>query len=454
MKRKEGIVKIVGFSSLSFSLVSGIAMAQQQLPSQLLSNQNGNNSGAANMVAGNVNTVAVDDVITQPVVVTPSMAPVQAPVIDSGSSLRVGQNGVSVPSGPATGIGGSNMGNANTGGLQVQNVTVQASPEATANSTAINSEYQRAEMLRQRRVRREVENETRLLERLEEGRLADERVREGSIEGYYSSVAGSAASASASASGNEASASAAAAAVASNDLQTVPVAQTGATATAVATATAGDVSVLSTEAEFLGMSSFSLSPFIGYRWFDNNAPVAYRARNVFTAGLMMQGKFNQYLSFEGSFAYGYDKFYMNQIAYGYFGMPNNYNFNTGESRDTFELNGGLRLSKTFSNVFTPYIAGSVGGLLSKYNIDNPYVQNYHRSIGLARMTTHFMGNLGGGMDYQVASNLSLGVRFDYQAVLDGDSVSFDPSVGQNAMSAIWGDRADRYRATGSLNLVF
>lgn len=438
MKSKQGIVKALGFSSLSFSLVSGISMAQQQLPTQLVSNQ-GATSGAGNMVESNVNTVAAGDTLaSQPVVVTPSMAPAQAPLVHSTSdALRAGQDGVSISSAPSTGIAGSNTGNANTGGLQVQNVTVQANPESSSSATSINSEYQRAEMLRQRRVRREVENETRLLERLEEGRLADERAREGSIEGYYSSVAGASATA-----------------VAGSELQVVPVAQTGAQATAIATASAGEVAVLSTESRFLGMSSFSLSPFAGYRWFDNDNFTAYRARNMITAGVNLEGKFNQYLSFEGTFTYGYDRFYMNQVAYGYFGVPGN--FSTGESRDTFELTGGLKVSKTFSGFVTPFIAGSLGGMLSKYNIDNPIVREQMRAEGFERATMQFIGNIGGGVDFKVARNLSLGGRFDYQAVLGNNNLSFDPMVGlgQNKMSAIWGDRADRYRLTGSLQLVF
>jgi hypothetical protein len=440
MMTKQGIVNRVKFSSLSLSLitgltVSGFAVAQTQLPSQLVSN----NSGAANMVEGNVNTLAVEDVQTQPVGVTSSMSPVQAPAAEASSGLSVGYGGVSLSSAPSTGVGGANTGNANTGGLQVQNVTVQASPEAKAtNMSAINSEYARAEMLRQRRVRSEVENETRLLERLEEGRLNDERVRQGSIEGYYSSVAGSS-SATATAIGNNPTAVAVSNNTVSSEIQTVPVAATG-TSTEVYS---------SNSTEFLGMGSFALSPFAGYRWFDNNRANYYRAQNRITAGVNLEGKFNEYLSFEGAFTYGHDKFYQNNFGFGGFGGFNQATYDimgATRSRDTFEVTGGLKASMKLSSKVTPFIAGSLGGMLSKYNIDNEYAKAQLNAAGLQRSTTQFIGNVGGGLDFSVARNFTLGGRFDYQASLAKDSYS--------NMDAIWGDQSNRYRLTGSLQLVF
>lgn len=439
MFNKKRMVRIAKFSSLSFSLVSGLSMAQQQLPSQLVS---GNNAAAA---SSNVNTVAPTDVVTtQPVVVTPSMAPVQAPVADSVSGIRANAAGVSVSSTPSTGIGGANTGNANTGGLQVQNVTVQANPDATSSSAVNTTEYPGAELARQRRIRREVENETRLLQRLEEGRMADERVREGSIEQYQSAVAGSASATAAA--GNNVAVATAVATPATTDLVTVPVAQTG--SVAMAPASVGS-STMTTQGQFLGMHSFTLAPFVGYRWFNNNNYTAYRAQNMVTTGLMLDGKINQYLSFEGSFTYGHDRFYMNQMAYGYYGSS----FNAGESRDTFEVAGGLRVSKTFNNSFTPYIAGSLGGMLSKYNIDNPMVLQQLSVAGLARTTTQFIGNIGFGMDYRLAQNFSIGGRFDYQASLNNYN-NYMYAYNQNSLNSIWNDTANRYRLTGSIQLVF
>ncbi len=439
MMTKQWIVKGLRFSSLSLSLVAGFAVAQGQLPNQLVNNTNG-----ANMVEGNVNTVAVEDLQTQPVAVTSNMAPAQAPLAESSNGLRVGQGGVSLSSAPATGIGGANTGNANTGGLQVQNVTVQANPEAKAtNMSAMNSDYQRAEMLRQRRVRSEVENETRLLERLEEGRLNDERVRQGSIETYYSSVAGGntvagSSTATATAIGNNPTAVAVANTEVSNDIETVPVVATGMS-----------TEVVSSGNGFLGMGSFSLAPFAGYRWFDNGGNY-YRAENRITAGVNLEGKFNRYLSFEGAFTYGYDKFYEQGVyGMGGFGHQNYGIIGATRSRDTFEVTGGLKASMQLSSKVTPFIAGSLGGMLSNYNIDDSFTTADLREAGLSRSTTQFIGNMGGGFDVKLARNFSIGSRFDYQIALNKKNY-YRP----DNMNTIWGDQANRYRLTGSLQLVF
>lgn len=445
MMTKQGIVNRVKFSSLSLSLIAGIAvsgsvMAQQQLPTQLVSGTN----GAANMVDTNVNTVAVEDVQTQPVMVTTSMAPAPAPYVESSHGLSVGQGGVSLSSAPTTGIGGANTGNANTGGLQVQNVTVQANPEAKAtNMSSMNSEYARAEMLRQRRVRSEVENETRLLERLEEGRLTDERQRQGSIETYYSSVAGSA-SATATAVGQNPTAIAVANNAVNSEVITVPVTTTG-----ISTEVINDHG-----SQFLGMGSFTIAPFAGYRWFDNDAKI-YRAENKITAGINLEGKLNRYFSFEGAFTFGHDKFYQRGFGYGLGGFGGGFNQQTSgiigatRSRDTFEVTGGLKASFQVTNSVTPFIAGSLGGMLSNYNIDNQFTIAELREAGLSRSTTQFIGNMGGGVDIAVARNFSIGGRFDYQAALNKKNY-----YNLANMNSIWGDQANRYRLLGSLQLVF
>lgn len=412
---KQRIVKLMKLPTMSFSLVAGMSFAQQQLPTQLVNNR----SQEANMVADNVNTVAVEDIQTQPVTVTRSMAPTAAPQAETSYGLRLGQGGVTVSSAPATGVGGANTGNANTGGLQVQNVTVQASPEASASSTtAVNSEYARAEFLRQRRIRSEVDNETRLLERLEEGRLKDERARESNIETYYSSVGGGYASAG----GNV-------------EVITVPVAQTGAQAGARTIVEVEDQS----NATFLGMNSFSITPYAGYRWFSNDSFYT-RTENRITTGAALEGRFNRYLSLEANFTYGYDKFFN---KYGGFNMG---------SRDTFEFSGGLKLGKTIDRV-TPYVVGSLGGMYSKYNIDYSAEEAMMASIGRGRSTTGFLGGFGAGLDYSIARNFKIGSRFDYQYVISGSSSS-SSGVPMENMDMWFGDEDSRFRLVGSLQLLF
>ena len=450
MKNKQRIVNYVSLSTLSFAFVAGFAVtghAQQQLPTQLVSNESG-----ANMTSGNVNTTATEEsIVSQPVAVSNQMRPRQAPRAEESMGFMAGEGGISLSGTPSTGIGGSNTGSANTGGTQIQNVTVQSNPEATSVSQS-ESSFDRADMLRKRRMQREIENETRLLERLEAGRLTDERAREGAIEGYDSTVSNGAAAA-ASAYGNGYVASAAAAASASSGMVSVPVTSTG-SATAIATATS---SGSSDGFSLLGMGSFKLVPFAGYRWYDNRNAYFYDAQNRITAGLTLEGVVSKNVSIEGTFTYGRDvfneRFGMLNGGFGAFGNQGNFGQNAclgggfvcqARARDTFEVSGGLKLGHNFGK-FRPYIAGSLGGMLSMYDIDHQGTNIILEQAGLNRSSTQFLGNFGGGFDFGFSQSLSAGARFDYQASLNRNNTMFDQ---------IWGDNANRFRLTGSLQLQF
>jgi hypothetical protein len=115
------------------------------------------------------------------------------------------------------------------------------------------------------------------------------------------------------------------------------------------------------------------------------------------------------------------------------------------SRDTFEATAGLKASFQATEKLRPFIAGSAGGKLSLYNIDDYYTSEALEMAGLQRSTINFIGNIGGGLDYAVAHNFTIGSRFDYQGVFNQEETSMD---------AIWDDKAGRFRLLGTLQLVF
>jgi len=74
---------------------------------------------------------------------------------------------------PQNGLSGTNSGTASTGGvIYIQNTL------DNANSLENQKISSRADLLKDERKRQELENEVRLLEKVEEGRLEDERARE------------------------------------------------------------------------------------------------------------------------------------------------------------------------------------------------------------------------------------------------------------------------------------
>jgi hypothetical protein len=244
----------------------------------------------------------------QPVEVTPAMEPstVTTGTLSTGSrnlapaATQIAPN-LGTPlsvSGANTGIGGSNPGNANTGGVQVQSVNVQANPINEANLMA-----SRADLLRRERLRRELENESRLIEKIEEGRLSDESERARGVDTFSSSLAAQAQAQAQAQALTSAQAQAIAQAQAQSQLQTVPVtAPLSNGATAVAVASTGGSSQIG---RFFGETKFQISPFLGYRWLDNDV-YEYDTDNDYVTGVGIEGRVNSYVGIEGTFAYGRD----------------------------------------------------------------------------------------------------------------------------------------------------
>ena len=471
-------------SALSLSLVAGAAFAQlieiedpaqaqgaQQAEQQLP--QTPRNNGAAQLpsqpvtissgMAPEVAPQAQPVQAPQAAVAMPSAreARMMAPAQQAGQPIQMSSQPtqISVPSTsqvpvgmsvstPATGIGGNNPGNANTGGVQVQSVNVVASQDQNQS---------RAEFMRRERMRKELENESRVVEKIEEGRLQDESQRARMIEDFKASNKNS---------------TAAEAAAAAPAIQSAPVAPIGAPTSMMTPATgtvitpvSADEGVSLSAVKSDSTSAFKLAPFAGRRWFENGAVSEMHPNNLFVVGATLEGAVNSYLSIEGSFSYGRDEFNysnygMSAYAGGFVGAgygPSYYNNPYAQtpyygsyavvpvrSRDTFEIGTAVKIGTNIDRV-RPYGIAGIGGILQRYNIDDSYTTAAANSIGWQRSTTNMLGDFGGGLDLSLAKNMSAGARFDYQPVLNRQ---------YSEMNRIYGDAQNRYRVTGNFQLIF
>ncbi|MBS1984966.1 MAG: hypothetical protein JST16_12425 [Bdellovibrionales bacterium] len=502
---KQGIAykTLVTFSALTFSVIGSFAHAQlieidpptEPSAGDLAVNQQAAPVAQAPMAVQAAPMQQVPAAAAQrPVAVTPAMAPQAIPTVQEvarpmqqqqtapsayqAQTQILGQQATrydamaAAPRAAST----SSTGNSNSTGTQI-NIGIQNDQDQKAAQEAAVDASNLSGLRMEKRIRERV-NEERLMEKIEEDRLESEKMRARGIEGLQF--------------GAGASASAAAGAYQTAPLQTVPVAPMGAGAAAGATATAGGAGASATavavagttEGGFFSGTKFKIAPVIGYRWFDNNNSI-FRANNVLMGGLAMEGQLNRYFGIEGNFIYGRDNFSVQNgygvggygVGYpgagypgagypgaGYPGGPgyvgagypggvpspiNPYSI-AMRSRDSYEAGVNAVLGYDMSYGFRPYVVGGVGYLYQKYNIDDSYTTATLRQAGLSRTTDYFTGNLGVGVNFGATQNLSIGARFDYQALLNSNNTNGTYSN----MNIIWGDAKNRYRLTGSVQLVF
>jgi hypothetical protein len=406
-------------------------------------------------------SAAETQTLVSPVVVSPSMSPAVVPAarVDlppmAPMGLRSGEDGQSV----------KNTSNSGGGIQNIINLDQKAAAEAQAAqnsnmSSTIAQDESALDLKRRLRMRKEIENDGRVLEKLEEGRLTDEQMRANAIQQFN-------------AQGNM---------TVENPRQNVEVVQVMPVHTEsmyVPTTTSSVSTTVSTSS-----SGFTLTPVGGYRWFEDSIRQRYGVRNKFIAGVNIEGRVNRFIAIEGGFMYGQDDiksqgFGTNYLTYSPYGHnPYNSGFNSGfgsgygpgchgcygygntptqtpmltqtgiaDRRDSYEVNAGLKLGAPVAMV-RPYVAGGVGLIYQKYMYDTQ-TNNLMKSKGLDRSSNNILGNIGGGMDLLVNSNVSMGARFDYQAMLNKASNSRSQEL-----DTYYGDSQNRYRLTGNLAISF
>jgi len=495
---KQGIAsKFVSFSALSLSLVASFAVnaqlievetppadgeegakvesasaPQASVPEALLGQQAAPAAPVANTlsVPAGPATIAVAPVAVSNAMVpqsvpqaVPQQAPAQvAPVAaqqdqtqqfanasqSQSQTVQSGANNpMALPSMPAAGNANSNSGSG-------QQIIIVPSLQSAQNTNQESAQAMGDPLgdMRMNRARHEGFNDGLLLRRLEEGRIQDERERTKSVDAFTGSVTGPAVSAGASASAD------------ASVLETIPVTngEPQASASATATATVSGVSAYGQQSSGV---EFKITPFGGYRWYENNR-AQYKVNNDFVAGVQLEGAITDYLAIEGSFTYGRDSFAPNaygQAGYGNYGYnggyaqqgPYAYNsyqtsgYNNGllpmpSARDSYEVSTGVKAGTNLGKV-RPYAAVGIGGLFQRYRIDQVQDIAWMQQVGLQRASNYVLGNFGAGLDVRVAKNFSIGSRFDYQALLNAKPTIYNQ---------IWGDALNRMRLTGNMSLVF
>jgi hypothetical protein len=313
-------------------------------------------------------------------------------------------------------VTGSEMGVANSGGTQVQNVTVQASPVSAAKAESASSNttnaYNNVDNMSKMRTDTEQAHNSMLLQQLELDRLKAEQGRLKAIESFSTST------------GSSAPAQPLVENININGSTIVP-ARSGSSSISIESEDSSSTTLLGME--------LGISPVIGKRFFQNNMPyllapgigvAGVKAHNLYLVGVGLDGVVNPWLTVEGKFVYGKDSIsgWLGSLGYRVF------------DRDSYEVTGGVKVGKYMSRFLKPYVALGVGYIHQTYQL--PFSSFNSNS-------SNFEVNTGIGVDAKLSNNFSIGVRGDYQHLFGSNGSLFVNGSNDNdaryAMSAnaIW-----------------
>ncbi len=367
---------------------------------------------------------------------------VKAVSVTSGMNPgTVPQAEVKVDAGTTVSEGG---GNANSGGVQVQNVTVQAGSTAEADSQSENSNSNALDAINRVRSDAETSNNALLLQQIELNRLKAEQKRIKAINEFGDGlekpeVAQPVAPVSPCGAGPCVPQTAA------------PVIENNNSNIIVNDSAIGDKPVVidvdksasvetsiedtSSSSSFFGPNSnVGVSSILGLKFYDSNTDA--NITNNYMIGLGFDVDYTKYLSFEGSFIYGSDKL----AGFSCTGGCGYWNETT---RSTYQLGMGVKVGPRMNNI-RPYVSAGLGWLN----------QQYGAIYGRDYSTNNFTASLGGGVDFKINKNFSLGARGNYETVIGGtgDSLVYVPG-GSRTLDQLYGDQGDRYSigATASYN---
>jgi opacity protein-like surface antigen len=418
--------KSIPFYLLTLSLVAFSAYSQDDL------------------VLGNEPTAIPEALISKPVVVNSSLNPTQVPVkstetlnaqvVSSESEAQNRESQQTVfDSVKQAEEGVSTSANENSSGTQIIINNNQDQKSANGNENALENQNAGSDLLRRERLRQELKNEGRLLEKIEEGRITSELKRADVIEGVDFNTVGNANSNTAN---NLETAQVAAVAIDgnSNDVQIAQVANTSTLGLneTVATSSASSAPMFSTG---------SLSIIGGYRWIHEEFS-DYDVQNLGYVGISLSTRIASFFGLEAMGGYGRDRLVSPYFSIYDPGYSDPYYY--ARSRDVFEVAANAKLG-LLKGKFQPYILGGVGALHQRYNIDNVYTSMEADYAGWSRTTTKLVGNIGGGIDFSINKNLGFGVRYEYNYVFNKK---------YNPMDGLYGDSHDRMKVVGGLQINF
>ena len=304
-------------------------------------------------------------------------------------------------------VTGSEMGVANSGGTQVQNVTVQASPvsEAKAEAASSNSTnaYNNVDNMSKMRTDTEQAHNAMLLQQLELDRLKAEQGRLHAIEGFTASTT-----------------------TTSPAQPLVENININGSAIAPVRPVSSNVSLEIEEHPHSGLGGMEIgiAPVVGMRWFQNsnsNFFTGLDTNNLYLVGAGLDGVVNPWLSVEASFIYGKDS--LSGYNFGF------YQFD----RDSLEFSGGIKVGQFFTRFLRPYVALGLGYIHQTYDLPAAFGS-------FDNNTSNFEVNTGIGVDAKMSNNFSVGIRGDYQYLFGSNNIG---------LSNVMNDNADRYRMSAS-----
>ena len=222
---------------------------------------------------------------SKPVEVSASLAPSQVPVnvtrtVQASTTETASLvNGLSLDDEEEESLAkvSSNQ-NKNGSGIQIFNLNSNDQDQKNKQEQEAKSES-RADVLRRERIRQELANESRLIEKIEEDRISTENTRANSIEGL-------------------AFAETSAVITAGNDIEVVEVNTGAAQATPLMAAPAPMMAQTGSENVF-SSTEFMISPMAGYRWTPNDRS-EFKSQNVAVGGVALEGRVGNFLGLEGT----------------------------------------------------------------------------------------------------------------------------------------------------------
>jgi opacity protein-like surface antigen len=424
VRRNASIYK--QFSLLSLSLLAGAAYAQENsdvaqeataIPEALVS------SPVTSAMTATTVPVQSTEAVSSKLIQSPAAEAAQSSSSAAASDL---ESAVAESVEPSM----STSKNANKDGTQIiinnnQKSDLDSDLKNDNANSATNTSESGADLLRRERLRTELKNEGRLLEKIEEDRVNTELKRSESIEGI--NLTGITAAKGA-------------------DLQTAQV-----TAVAVdGNATAQVFEVPNTSTVALGdsvslssarHSSGKLSLSAGYRWMPYTPFMGYDVQNMGFFSGAIETKLGTAMALEGSFGYGRDR-----ITTPFYGMTPGFQdpFYYARSRDVFEFSANMKLGY-LKGTFQPFVLGGVGAVHQRYNIDDFYTLADADYAGWSRSSTRLVGNLGAGVDFAMNSNIGFGLRYEWNYIFNKH---------YNPMNDLYGDSSDRMKIVGSMQISF
>ncbi len=360
----------------------------------------------------NANSV-YDSEGSKSVTVSPGMNPGTVPQAE----INVEAGGTSADSGVA-----------NSGGVQVQNVTVQA--QAAAESENKNSSTNAAEAINKARSDAELSNNALLLQQIELDRLKAEQNRISAINEFGNSLHKPAPHP------QPLPAPTGPCGVGPCVTPSAPIIENNNTIINDSPVVTNSSVEIEEEVDsgpgFLADTKWGISPLLGMSFL--NADTDADVQNTFVVGAAISADVNHWLTAEGSFMYGQDE------LSGYTDCWGCWNETT---RDTYEIGVGTKMGPRM-NGFRPYLALGLGYLRQNYEfLDRDVSSN------------SVVGNIGVGVDFKVAKNFALGARYDYQSILGGGN---NTRVGLGGfgrtLDEVYGDQSSRSRIGATATVMF